>query len=258
MTRKLLYNSTVSCRDECTCTCMCTFMYMCHTLCTWFLHTGCYGIVTPPTGLWFCRKCESQERAARVVSFKKLFSILCVKDVTRQSAPTCVCTHDSLILEFHQFVNDLLLQIAIYMCSKHFESQAFFAVYIVCIPPTFSLPLSPWPLFLSLFLFFLTPSSPIPPQRCELCPKKEGALKRTDSGSWAHVVCALYIPEVVFGNNRKMEPIVTSKLPRERFSKVRTILTSDPLYLYIKLRGFALIKVSFVISTPMDNWNHDT
>lgn len=60
-------------------------------------------------------------------------------------------------------------------------------------------------------------------KRCELCPKKEGALKRTDSGSWAHVVCALYIPEVVFGNNRKMEPIVTSKLPRERFSKVRTM-----------------------------------
>ena len=29
---------------------------------------GCYGIVHAPSGLWFCRKCESQERAARVVS----------------------------------------------------------------------------------------------------------------------------------------------------------------------------------------------
>ena len=58
-------------------------------------------------------------------------------------------------------------------------------------------------------------------QRCELCPKKEGALKRTDSGGWAHVVCALYIPEATFGNNEKMEPIVTSKLPKERFSKVK-------------------------------------
>lgn len=34
------------------------------------------------------------------------------------------------------------------------------------------------------------------------------------------MVCALYIPEVAFGNNRIMEPIVTTKLPRERFSKV--------------------------------------
>lgn len=36
-----------------------------HPLC---LSSACYGIVQVPTGPWFCRKCESQERAARVVS----------------------------------------------------------------------------------------------------------------------------------------------------------------------------------------------
>ena len=84
--------------------------------------SACYGIVTVPSGPWYCRKCESQERAARV--------------------------------------------------------------------------------------------------RCELCPNKDGALKRTDNGGWAHVVCALYIPEVRFGNVATMEPIILALVPQERFNKV--------------------------------------
>ena len=56
-------------------------------------------------------------------------------------------------------------------------------------------------------------------QRCELCPSREGALKRTDTGSWAHVVCALYIPEVRFGNVSTMEPIILGLVPAERYQK---------------------------------------
>ena len=56
-------------------------------------------------------------------------------------------------------------------------------------------------------------------QRCELCPSKEGALKRTDNGHWAHVVCALYIPEVRFGNVATMEPIVLGLVPQDRYLK---------------------------------------
>ncbi|XP_026272554.1 protein AF-10 isoform X4 [Frankliniella occidentalis] len=89
--------------------------------CTVAVHQACYGIVTVPTGPWFCRKCESQERAVRV--------------------------------------------------------------------------------------------------RCELCPIKDGALKRTDNQAWAHVVCALYIPEVRFGNVSTMEPIILSLVPSERYNK---------------------------------------
>ncbi|XP_067863206.1 protein AF-10 isoform X2 [Heptranchias perlo] len=89
--------------------------------CNVAVHQACYGIVQVPTGPWFCRKCESQERAARV--------------------------------------------------------------------------------------------------KCELCPHKDGALKRTDNGGWAHVVCALYIPEVQFANVTTMEPIVLQYVPHERFNK---------------------------------------
>ncbi|CAN7996466.1 unnamed protein product [Ixodes hexagonus] len=89
--------------------------------CNVAVHQACYGIVQVPTGPWFCRKCESQERCARV--------------------------------------------------------------------------------------------------RCELCPSRDGALKRTDNGGWAHVVCALYIPEVRFGNVTTMEPIVLQLVPQDRFSK---------------------------------------
>lgn len=56
-------------------------------------------------------------------------------------------------------------------------------------------------------------------QKCELCPSKYGALKRTDNSGWAHVVCALYIPEVRFGNVTTMEPIQLQLIPAERFNK---------------------------------------
>lgn len=94
--------------------------------CAVAVHQACYGIVTVPSGPWYCRKCESQERSARV--------------------------------------------------------------------------------------------------RCELCPSRDGALKRTDNQGWAHVVCALYIPEVRFGNVTTMEPIILQLIPQERYNKSKILV----------------------------------
>ncbi|CAF3983311.1 unnamed protein product [Rotaria sordida] len=58
---------------------------------------------------------------------------------------------------------------------------------------------------------------------CHLCPLIEGAMKQTSDGNWAHVICALYIPEVSFGNDETMEPIILSKIPSIRYGQTCSI-----------------------------------
>ncbi|XP_052398171.1 protein AF-10 isoform X4 [Carassius gibelio] len=131
--------------------------------CNVAVHQACYGIVQVPTGPWFCRKCESQERAARVIKG------------WRGRKPSWQTPEEGGLST---------------TCNKEEEdsrlSRSLKTLNIV---------------------------------RCELCPHKDGALKRTDNGGWAHVVCALYIPEVEFANVSTMEPIVLQSVPHERYNK---------------------------------------
>ncbi|KAK9475145.1 PHD-zinc-finger like domain-containing protein [Dipodascopsis tothii] len=57
--------------------------------------------------------------------------------------------------------------------------------------------------------------------RCIFCPNTFGAFKQTESGHWAHLLCAVWIPEVGVGNRVYMEPIEgVQNIPRQRWKLV--------------------------------------
>lgn len=59
--------------------------------------------------------------------------------------------------------------------------------------------------------------APKGPVSCVLCPVTGGAMKQTDHGKWSHILCALWIPEVGFGNIESLEPITKiEKVPPGR------------------------------------------
>jgi len=56
------------------------------------------------------------------------------------------------------------------------------------------------------------------PQTCIFCPNTDGAFKQTNSSKWAHLLCAMWIPEVSLGNHTFMEPVMeVEKVPKNRW-----------------------------------------
>lgn len=52
---------------------------------------------------------------------------------------------------------------------------------------------------------------------CCLCNLRGGALKKTHNDKWAHVMCAIALPEVRFSDEAKRSPVDTSRIPLQRF-----------------------------------------
>ncbi len=55
-----------------------------------------------------------------------------------------------------------------------------------------------------------------PKPECVLCPKAGGALKRTSDARWAHIVCALWIPEAQFLDTTGRDMIHTWSVNEKR------------------------------------------
>ncbi|PIA41370.1 hypothetical protein AQUCO_02200056v1 [Aquilegia coerulea] len=55
---------------------------------------------------------------------------------------------------------------------------------------------------------------------CCLCPVKGGVMKPTTDGKWAHILCALLVPEVFFKNPEGREGIDCSLVPQKRWKEI--------------------------------------
>ncbi|XP_064595192.1 PHD finger protein 14-like [Liolophura sinensis] len=65
---------------------------------------------------------------------------------------------------------------------------------------------------------------------CELCPNKGGIYKETDAGKWVHLVCALYIPGVAFGDVDKLSPVTLFEMPYSKWGAKECSLCEEPAF----------------------------
>ncbi|KAJ6956317.1 histone-lysine N-methyltransferase ATX2-like [Populus alba x Populus x berolinensis] len=68
------------------------------------------------------------------------------------------------------------------------------------------------------------PGAPNSPPPCCLCPVIGGAMKPTTDGRWAHLACAIWIPETCLSDVKRMEPI-------DGQNRINKLEDEDRLYL---------------------------
>ncbi|KAF6029922.1 PHF14 [Bugula neritina] len=65
---------------------------------------------------------------------------------------------------------------------------------------------------------------------CELCPNQFGIFKQTDTGRWVHLICALYVPAVAFGNTEKLTNVTLLEMPYSKWGSKECSLCEDENY----------------------------
>lgn len=62
---------------------------------------------------------------------------------------------------------------------------------------------------------------------CELCPNKGGIFKETDVGKWVHLVCALYVPGVAFGEVDHLSSVTLFEMQYSKWGAKTCSLCED-------------------------------
>lgn len=65
---------------------------------------------------------------------------------------------------------------------------------------------------------------------CELCPNKGGIFKETDVGKWVHLVCALYVPGVAFGEVDHLSSVTLFEMQYNKWGAKTCSLCEDGRY----------------------------
>ncbi|XP_015606365.1 PHD finger protein 14 isoform X2 [Cephus cinctus] len=65
---------------------------------------------------------------------------------------------------------------------------------------------------------------------CELCPNKGGIFKETDVGKWVHLVCALYVPGVAFGEVDRLASVTLFEMAYSKWGAKQCSLCEDARY----------------------------
>lgn len=62
---------------------------------------------------------------------------------------------------------------------------------------------------------------------CELCPNKGGIFKETDVGKWVHLICALYVPGVAFGEVDQLSSVTLFEMPYNKWGTKTCSICDD-------------------------------
>lgn len=65
---------------------------------------------------------------------------------------------------------------------------------------------------------------------CELCPNQGGIFKETDVGKWVHLICALYVPGVAFGEVDQLASVTLFEMPYSKWGAKTCSICEDPRF----------------------------